>query len=171
MGTHATATFQVKSWDEIGPELRDWIAFYDAIIEVIMIVLLLVVAVGIMNTVLMGVLERTHEFGLMGALGTRRSQIITLVFSESFILAIVGIITGIALGLLFIQYFHKVGINLSLYGQVRNQFYLSKYIYPIPSAKFLLKSIVFLFFDVLLVSIYPAWKATSLEPIEAIRHG
>lgn len=162
--------YDVKSWDEIGPELRDWIAFYDAIIEVIMIVLLLIVAVGIMNTILMGVIERTYEFGLMGALGTKRFQIITVVFSEAFILAIMGILLGIILGLFFIGYFQRIGINLSWYGQVRSQFYLTQYIYPIPSTRFLLKACIFLFLDTLLVSVYPAHKASSLEPIEAMRY-
>lgn len=161
--------YEVSSWDELGPEMKEWIAFFDAIIEVIMIVVLLVVAVGIMNTIFMGVFERTREFGLMSALGTRRSQLMIVVISEATILTILGICFGIFLGLLCIQYFHNVGINLSLYGEIRRQFYLSPRVYPIPSAKFLLKAIIFLSLDSLLVSIYPAWRAASMEPVEAIR--
>ena len=162
---------EVKTWDELGPEMKDWISFYDAIIEIIMIVLLIVVAVGIMNTVLMGVIERTYEFGLMQALGTRRSQIVGMVFSEAFILAILGILAGIILGSLSIKYFHSAGINLSWYAQVRTQFYLGQYVYPVLSWKFFLKTTAFLFLDTLVVSIYPAYKAGFLEPIQAIRYG
>lgn len=162
---------EVKTWDELGPEMKDWISFYDAIIEIIMIVLLIVVAVGIMNTVLMGVIERTYEFGLMQALGTRRSQIVGMVFSEAFILAVLGILAGIILGSLSIKYFHSAGINLSWYAQVRTQFYLGQYVYPVLSWKFFLKTTAFLFLDTLVISIYPAYKAGFLEPIQAIRYG
>ncbi len=162
---------EVKTWDELGPEMKDWISFYDAIIEIIMIVLLIVVAVGIMNTVLMGVIERTYEFGLMQALGTRRFQIVGMVFSEACILAVLGILAGIILGGLSIKYFHGAGINLSWYAQVRTQFYLGQYVYPVLSWKFFFKTIAFLFIDTLAVSIYPAYKAGFLEPIQAIRYG
>lgn len=162
--------YEVSSWNELGPEMKEWIAFFDAIIEVIMIVVLLVVAVGIMNTIFMGVLERTREFGLMSALGTRRSQLMIVVISEATILTVLGICFGVFLGLFCIQYFHNAGINLSLYGEIRKQFYLAPRVYPIPSAKFLLKAIIFLSLDSLLVSIYPAWRAASMEPVEAIRH-
>ena len=162
---------EVKTWDELGPEMKDWISFYDAIIEIIMIVLLIVVAVGIMNTVLMGVIERTYEFGLMQALGTRRAQIVGMVFSEACILAVLGILAGIILGGLSIKYFHGAGINLSWYAQVRTQFYLGQYVYPVLSWKFFLKTTVFLFIDTLVISIYPAYKAGFLEPIQAIRYG
>jgi ABC-type lipoprotein release transport system permease subunit len=162
--------YEASSWDEIGPEMKEWIAFFDAIIEVIMIVVLLVVAVGIMNTIFMGVFERTHEFGLMVALGTRRSQLMLVVISEAAILSLLGICFGIILGLACIKYFHHVGINLTWYGQIRSQFYLSPRVFPVASAKFLLKAIIFLSIDSLLVSFYPAWKAASMEPIEAMRH-
>lgn len=165
------AGLEVKTWDELGPEMKDWISFYDAIIEIIMIVLLAVVAVGIMNTVLMGVIERTYEFGLMQALGTRRSQIVGMVFSEAFILAVLGILAGIIIGSLSIKYFHSAGINLSWYAQVRTQFYLGQYVYPVLSWKFFLKTTAFLFLDTLVISIYPAYKAGFLEPIQAIRYG
>lgn len=162
--------YEVSSWDEIGPEMKEWIAFFDAIIEVIMIVVLLVVAVGIMNTILMGVFERTREFGLMAALGTRRSQLMIVVISEATILSFLGICFGVILGTVCIGYFHRVGINLAWYGEIRSQFYLGSHVYPVVSAKFLLKAIIFLSLDSLLVSIYPAWKAASMEPVEAIRH-
>ena len=162
---------EVKTWDELGPEMKDWISFYDAIIEIIMIVLLIVVAVGIMNTVLMGVIERTYEFGLMQAMGTRRTQIVGMVFSEACILAVLGILAGIILGGLSIKYFHGAGINLSWYAQVRTQFYLGQYVYPVLSWKFFLKTTAFLFIDTLVISIYPAYKAGFLEPIQAIRYG
>ena len=165
------AGLEVKTWDELGPEMKDWISFYDAIIEIIMIVLLIVVAVGIMNTVLMGVIERTYEFGLMQAMGTRRTQIVGMVFSEACILAVLGILAGIILGGLSIKYFHGAGINLSWYAQVRTQFYLGQYVYPVLSWKFFLKTTVFLFIDTLVISIYPAYKAGFLEPIQAIRYG
>ena len=72
----------------------------------------------------------------MQALGTRRSQIVGMVFSEAFILAVLGILAGIILGSLSIKYFHSAGINLSWYAQVRTQFYLGQYVYPVLSWKF-----------------------------------
>lgn len=162
--------YEVLRWDEIAPEMMQWVGFFDGIIQVILIVVLLVIAAGIMNTILMGVFERTKEFGLMMALGTKRYQVMTVVLFESVILALLGILLGVILGLGVVGYFHKFGIDLSGFAEVRKNFYLGQFIYPIPSMKHLLTSVILLFIDTVVFSIYPAWRAASVEPVEAMRY-
>ena len=162
--------YEVKRWDELAPEMPQWINFFDAIIQVIMVVVLIVIAVGIMNTVLMGVFERTREFGLMMALGTRRRHVVLVVLEESVLLAVMGIVFGVVLGLAVIGYYHRVGISLEGFSAVSQVWYLGSKIYPIPSAKHLVEAISLLFIDTVVFSVYPAWRAASLEPVEAMRH-
>ena len=66
---------EALSWKEISPILLQWIEFDVAFINFVLFIVLLVVAAGILNTLLMGILERTREFGIMLSLGTKRAQI------------------------------------------------------------------------------------------------
>lgn len=162
--------YQVWRWDEIAPEIPQWINFFDAIIEVIMLVVLIVIAAGIMNTVLMGVWERTREFGLMMALGTKRYHVVLVVLEEAAFLALLGIALGALLGIAVIAYYHHVGINLEGFAAVQKEWHLGSRIYPLLSGRDLLHTILLLFFDTILFSVYPAWRAARLEPVEAMGH-
>lgn len=160
--------YRVARWDEIAPEIPQWINFFDAIIEVIMVVVLIVIAAGIMNTVLMGVWERTREFGLMMALGTRRYHVVLIVLEEAVLLALLGIVLGTLLGIGVITYYHQAGIDLGGFAAVQKEWHLGSRTYPLLSGKDLLHAILLLFFDTLIFSVYPAWRAAQLDPVEAM---
>lgn len=106
----------------------------------------------------------------MMALGTRRQQIVFIVLEESVLLAMTGIAFGVILGLAVIAYYHQVGINLEGFSAVSQVWYLGSKIYPIPSTKHLMQAVALLFVDTVVFSIYPAWRAASLEPVEAMKH-
>lgn len=164
-----TADFEVLTWKEISPATAQWLEFDRAFINFILLIVLLVVASGILNTLLMSVLERIREFGIMLALGTKRSQIVLMVGFESVILGLIGIFFGSLLGITLSLYFGRQGINLAQFATALESYYAGSVIYP----RFYI-GYVFLFSAIVLavsiiVSIYPAWKASKLKPVEAIR--
>ena len=130
---------------------------------------MIVVAIGILNTVLMGVLERTREFGILLALGTKRQEIITMVAWESFFLGTIGSLMGLLLGLALNTYFGKTGIDLTAFTKALNSFYIDSVIYPSLNVTHSAVSVMLVLTTSIVVSIYPAFHAANLKPVEAIR--
>jgi len=161
--------FEVLPWNEISPVVAQWVQFDRTFLNVILVIVLMVVAGGIMNTILMGVMERTREFGIMLALGTKRRQVLGLVTLEAFFLGLIGSVIGLVLGAGLAMHFHAVGIDLAGFSQSFEAFYIGSVIYP----RIFWGQTIVTIFVVLVIStvtaIYPAVRAAGLKPVEAIR--
>lgn len=162
--------YEVLDWKEISPMTYQWTQFDQVFTHIILFIVLLVVAAGILNTVLMSVLERTREFGIMLALGTKPSQVTKVIFIESFFLGLIGVLLGSTSGTGLVIFFSRAGINLSAISEALNSFYIGSTIYTrLDPASLLAYSGIVLSICVL-VSTLPARKASRLSPVEAIRH-
>ncbi len=162
--------YEILTWKEIDPLVLQWIEFNQTFVFVIMLVVLLVAIIGILNTLLMGILERIREFGVMLSLGTKRSQIMLIVSLESFFLGLTGAILGIIIGFCVTLYFGRYGIDLSHVGEAFKEFYVGTVIYPRIFWNNILVSSLSIFIISLLAGLIPAWKAANLKPTEAIHH-
>lgn len=161
--------YEINSWQKMLPSVVQAVAFHNAAGYIILIIVFLVVSIGILNTILMSVLERTREFGIMRALGTKKRQVVLTVVYESFLLGTIGIILGIILGVSINLYFGRVGLNLSNYAAAMETMPgLTGFVYPTINVSTILFSSVFVFLISILASLYPAVKASKLEPVEAI---
>ncbi len=162
--------FEVLNWKEISPQIYQWLQFDAVFTSLILFVVLLVVASGILNTILMAVLERTREFGIMLALGTRPGQVVFTVAAESFFLGLIGTFIGALLGTGLVIFFGANGIDLSAVSSALNNFYIGSVIYPrLDYVGIGIYSLIVLTVSII-ISIIPALKASRLSPIEAIRH-
>ena len=129
------------------------------------------VAIGIMNTMLMAVMERTRELGIMMAIGTRPSQILSVILTESLLLTSVGIAAGIALGVPLVASLHATGWDLTAYAQAGQSIPgLTGMIHPTFVATAIVNPALFLLVASLLAACYPAWRAARLQPPAAIHH-
>ena len=132
----------------------------DQFLNVFIALLLLseVIAVlGIVNTLMLSVYERTREVGLLRTVGTTRRQIWAMVCGESVIIAVIGCMLGVLLGLLW-----GWGITQALSGQFVDTF-------SVPEgqlALFLVASVI----AGLVAALLPAWHASRLDVLEAIAH-
>ena len=162
--------YEILSWEDISPMLKQTLDFDRIFFDIILFIVLMVVATGILNTILMGVLERIREFGIMLALGTKRGQIVLMVTLESLFLGLIGITCGLLLGVLASLYFGRQGIDLSIFGTAFESWYVGSVIYPRLFFRNLWLSSLAVFFISIVASLYPAWKAAKLKPVEAIRH-
>ena len=106
---------EVLGWPALMPSLVQMVAFHDAVAYIVILVVFVVVAAGIVNTILMSVLERSREFGVMMALGTPSSRIVWLVLLETTVLAGLGYLLGLVLGLSVTGYFSSNGLDFSAY--------------------------------------------------------
>ena len=163
-----TNQYEILTWNEIIPEVEQWVAWSEAIIRTILLAVMVVVGVSIMNTVLMSVFERTRELGVMMAIGTTPGQIIRLILLETFILELFGIALGLVGGYLITFYFGKVGIGFPELEQAFSRSYMSTVTYTRVEFHHVIQSVITLFMLTSFIGLYPAWKAGRMEPIKAI---
>lgn len=162
--------YEVLGWERLMPSLADNVEFHNLLTYIILFVVFVVVTLGIANTVLMGVMERTHEFGVMLALGTAPAKIARVVLFEALLLGFVGVALGDALGTGVVAWFGSRGLDMSQYAKaVQMMPGLTGIVYPSIGAGELLMLSALVLATTVVASVYPAWKAATLMPIAAIR--
>lgn len=156
--------YEVHTWRELQPFLRDLINLQNFVLGVISTVLLVIVLTGIVNTMLMSVFERVREIGTLLAVGVRRKQVMTLFLLEAAIIGALGGLVGTTLGRVFVAavaakgiQFHVVGLNAfhELRPHVTNVFTLSALSFAVTAS--------------VLAAFFPAWRASRLNPVDALR--
>ena len=132
------------------------------------VILIVVVAFSILNTFLMVIFERTKEFGVMMAMGTRPGRLMRILLMESFGMTAIGVTAGILLGCLVTWYFQVHGISLPGMEEFTRQYGLPDRIHP--ELSFLSVSIGAGIVLVLtcLTAIYPVFKVKELQPVRAL---
>jgi ABC-type lipoprotein release transport system permease subunit len=161
---------EVMTWDELLPLTVAILKMYDWFIFLWFLVIFIAMAFGVVNTTLMAVFERMREFGLLKALGMKPGRIIGEVLTESSIILILGIAIGNLTGYLTIFALKGKGIDLSALSSGLEFIGLPRIIYPVyvPGDAVVANCVVF--FLGLLVSLYPAVKASRISPVEAMAH-
>jgi ABC-type antimicrobial peptide transport system permease subunit len=125
---------------------------------------------GIVNTTLMAVFERMREFGLMKALGMKPWWILREVLVESCLLLLCGIIVGNFLGFLSVYALSGNGIDLSALAAGAEYAGMTRIIYPAVAIKDVVVANSTVLLLGLIVSLYPAIKASRFTPVEALAH-
>jgi ABC-type lipoprotein release transport system permease subunit len=161
--------YEVLSWKEISPDLAMIADFMGQIYGVFMAIILAALAFGIVNTMLMAVLERTKELGMLAAIGMNRKKIFSMIMFESIFLSVVGGFAGMGIAEAVIAATHKNGINLMKYSEGMEAFGYSAHLFPTVDAGFFVSTTILIVLTGILASIYPARKALKLNPVEAIR--
>ncbi|MBW2443537.1 MAG: ABC transporter permease [Deltaproteobacteria bacterium] len=162
--------FEVHNWRELLPFQTAYLRILDGFMWFWFLVVFVAMGFGIVNTTLMAVFERMREFGLMKALGMKPWWILREVLVESFLLLICGLIVGNLLGFLSIYALSGSGIDLSALAAGAEYAGMSRIIYPAVAFKDVLVANSTVLFLGLLVSLYPAIKASRFTPVEALRH-
>jgi len=141
----------------------------------IILIMLVIASMGIINTMLMAVLERTREIGMLAALGMKKWEIMKLFIFEGGFIGVIGSLAGCILGGLVGWYLQVHGWSLASMGESIKK--MSAAVYPVKDVFYAEVTVdvlimVFLLGTAIsiLASVYPAWKAARLNPVEALRH-
>ncbi len=166
------AGYEVLSYGQLLPMLRTIERLGDAIVWLAAIFIYGLVGLGILNTMLMSVMERTREFGVMRAIGTRPGRVVAEVLGESFWIASVSAVAGLVGGLALTWYGSRHALMdvggggaLEFAGTVMHSAVKTKFV---PGEAFKAASLVYVM--VLLTALYPAWKVARQRPAKAL-HG
>ena len=162
----------VLDWQEMMPQLLMFITLDDAGNYIWLLFILVMVAFGILNTILMSVLERTREFGLLRALGISRWALVRLVFTETMLLAVLSMVAGWVLGAAGHWYFAVYGLDLSSFSQDALQT-SGAMMDPILKSELSwgrIGALSAMVFGVTVVTgIYPALRAGTVPPVAALQ--
>jgi ABC-type lipoprotein release transport system permease subunit len=163
-----TPGLSLLTWRDLNAVLLEAVNTGQAMYAIMYGIVLLIVAVVIANTLLMAVFERIREIGILAALGMKRRQIVMMFVLEATIIGLVGIAIGNVLGGAGVAYLSNVGVNIGDMGAAVENMALGTTMYAkFDPAAMAMLSILTLGFA-LLASLYPAWFAGRLEPVQAL---
>jgi ABC-type lipoprotein release transport system permease subunit len=161
---------KTESWREISPETDLVISSLDSFSLVFIAIILLALMFGIVNTMLMAVLERTREIGMLMAIGMTKIRLFLMILLETFFLTLAGTPIGLFMALALIGWLGKRGIDFSSFaGQMMSDFGYAQVIYPQLPLKNMIQMLLLVIVAAFLSAIFPARKALKLRPAEAIR--
>jgi len=163
------SNLSVKYWGDIAPELKFYYNMLTTQMNIFVGIILFALLFGITNTMLMSVMERVREFGVLMAVGMKRSRVFFMIIMETISLSFIGGIIGLILALILIQYFGSVGINLSAFTEGLSQWSLGTRLYTSLPFSFYPPLVLMILATAIIAAFYPALKAIKLKPATAIR--
>jgi len=159
----------VHDWDALQPGLKQAIKADMSSAFLMYGILVILVAFSVLNTQLMSVLERTHEFGIVMSLGLTPGRLGRLVLLETAIMGALGLVLGAVLGGLVTSWFSVNGFAYPGMEELASKFNLPARFFPQVSPLTLLVGPAVVFLFTLLAAVYPALRLHRLQPVEAMR--
>ena len=167
--SHISGDNLVRTWKELAPDaamMNDYmVMYYFIFIGIIMLAL----AFGIINTMLMAILERTKELGMLMAIGMNRRRIFNMIMLETIFLTVVGAVAGMISGWAIIEVLGKTGIHFTGWGEGFEAIGFAARVYPVVTLEFFVFTTIMVIATAIISSIWPARKALKLNPVEALR--
>lgn len=155
--------FEVHNWESLSPfyniaNMIDIMTFF------VKLMLISVVLISIMNVMIMAVYERIREIGTISAIGTLPGKVLSLFVAEGFLLGIMGAISGTILGMVIVFILNLSKITFSFGRQTGLVLVPTISIWEVATIS------LFVIGVAVVASLQPAWKASRMEPIDALRH-
>jgi ABC-type lipoprotein release transport system permease subunit len=162
---------RVRAWPELAPELADYVQFNRRVTFILFLIFFLLAVMGIVNTMLMAIVARTRELGMLLAVGMRPVQLVGLIVAEAAILAGGSLVLGAALGSPALWYLQVHGLYLggsrgaiSLGGVVVGPLWYGRQDFTAYTQAALGLAVI-----AVVSALYPALRAARFRPAEALR--
>lgn len=166
----ARGAFDVMTWPELLPDLHQLIVLDDLGAYLTLSILIVVVAFGLLNTILMSVLERVREFGVMRAMGARPGSIFQLVVIESLLISSIGLAAGFAIGVPLVLWLERNPIPFTGDAASAMEVFGIEPVMVFRMTGDHLVGLVFVLLAVALVAaLPPALRAARGRPVDALR--
>ena len=159
----------VRNWKEINPIIELYTGFVQVELLVIVAIILFALGFGIVNTILMSVLERKRELSMLMAIGMNRRKVMQLIMTESVILTMLGGFLGMLIGLVIALVTRKTGIDVSASFGSYQQMGISTVIHPLITVTQFIIIAVMVIITGILSAVFPARTAIKINPLEGMR--
>lgn len=173
MRTQLGADAEVLTYAQIYPIFESMESLVNGVIVIASFFVYFLVGLGVLNTMLMSVLERTREFGIMQAIGTPPSRIVLLVLAESFWIATLSVIVGLSLGIAItwigsretlLDFSEQMGEGIEFGGATIRAAFQTEV-----SVRGSLLPALYVYVMAIVVALYPAWRVSRMPPVDALR--
>ncbi|MCX7761623.1 MAG: ABC transporter permease [Candidatus Kryptonium sp.] len=162
--------YEALTYADVVPFIGLIIDMYNQLIWIYYLIFGVAVVFGIINIMLMSVFERMREFGVLKAIGMKNKNIFALIVLESFTIGVLGTVIGIIIGFALYIPLSKYGIDLGIFAESLAWYGSGRIIYPVLTWFTLFLLLITMPLISILGAIYPAFKSTKFEPIEALKH-
>jgi len=160
---------RVQTWDEIDPELGYAQDMMMTFTWIFMGIIMVALGFGIINAMLMAILERKRELGIMMAIGFNKQRLFWMIVIETIFLILIATPIGLLLSYETISYFGESGLKLSGVEQGMEAFGIGSVLYLDLPVKYYTVITILTIAVSFLAALYPAYKALQIQPVEAIR--
>ena len=159
----------IEAWDDISKDLAYANEMLAAVLYIFMMIILSGLSFGIVNTMLMAILERKKEIGMLMSIGMSRYKIFLMICFETIFLSIVALPFGLIFSYLIVEYYSVVGIDLSIVEAGLDNFGVGTRMYfKVPDEQYFIVSIM-VFIIAVISSIFPSMRALKINPVEATK--
>ncbi len=159
----------VMTWKELMPDMKMMNESMNLMMYIFVIIILLALGFGIVNTMLMVILERIKELGMLMAIGMNKVRVFTMIVLETVFLSLVGGIIGIVFALILTAITGNTGVDLSMWASGLNSAGFDAVVYPEIDFVTVATVTILVVLTGIISAIYPARKAIKLNPAEALR--
>ncbi len=161
----------VQTWDEIRPDIKNMLQLNDVSTGMMVVIIFIVAALGVVNTMLMAVFERTRELGMLKAIGMSSGKIVMLIVTETTLLTLMASTVGAAIGVGIDLYMMVYGVDLTSFteGISFGGMGVAPVIHGVITLKGILVPVVTLGGMCFLAAFYPAVRAARMRPAEGMR--
>jgi len=159
----------VNTWKELSPEMNYLTEAMDMYMYIFIIIILMALLFGIINTMLMVVMERTKEIGMLMAIGMNKGKVFWMIVFESVLLSLTGGIVGIVIGGVSSKFGETHPIDLSMWAQGYQQLGFDAFVYTKLDPTMLINVTILVIITGVIAAIYPAFKALKNDPADALR--
>ena len=161
---------EAQTWQEMSPSMMSAIRLFDAMLFIFFTIIFTTVIFSVANTMIMAVMERFHEIGVMKCIGTRPKNIFIMILSEAINLGLTGMAAGVSAGMIINTVLGVTGLDLAVFSESMRIWGTGSVIYPLVMLKDIAGSAVIVFFTAVIAAIYPAYKAAKIKPLEALNY-
>lgn len=172
LATHLKADYpnlNVMTWKQLMPDMKMMNESMNLMMYIFVVIILLALGFGIVNTMLMVILERIKELGMLMAIGMNKARIFSMIVLETVFLSLVGGVIGIILALVLTAITGNTGVDLSVWAEGLNSAGFDSIVYPVIDFATVITVTILVILTGIISAIYPARKAIKLNPAEAIR--
>ena len=167
---HLKQNYEVMTWEEIMPEIKQHIESDKGSSKIFQAILYLLVAMGIFGTMLMMMVERSYELGMLMAIGMRKTKMIFLLVLESVLTVMGGCVIGITLSIPIVYYFkiHPIIFTGDL-GKSWERWGFEPLLPASTDAEHFITQAIIVLCIGLALSVYPVWKVFKMDPVSSMK--
>jgi len=161
---------EILTWKDMAPNLVSAVELFDSMMYIFFMIIFLTVIFSVANTLIMAIMERFHEIGVMKSIGTRPLWIFSIILVEAISLGVAGLIIGITSGVIVTEVMSAVGLDFSFYMESMRTWGTGSIIYPTIKTLDIVAATIIVFNTTVIAALYPAIKAARIKPLDALHY-